>query len=66
MSLVYLKMSWQTQPVGTLADGSLCHLTRTGWLEFYAGNAPALGEMLVVGESFGVGAVGNEVPAPSA
>jgi len=39
---------WQTQPVGTVADGSICNLTRTGTLSFYTGNAPALGEIVAV------------------
>jgi len=57
--------SWQTQPLGTVADGSVCHMTRTGTLSFYAGNAPALGEMVAVNYRTLGRAVGRAVNAAS-
>jgi len=57
--------SLQTQPVGTVADGSVCHLLRTGSLNFYTGNAPALGA-IVAAQYRTVGrAVGRAVNAAS-
>jgi hypothetical protein len=57
--------SWQTQPLGTVADGSNCHMTRTGTLSFYAGNAPALGETIAVNYRTTGRAVGRSVNAAS-
>jgi hypothetical protein len=57
--------SGQTQPMGTVADGADCHLTRTGQLEFYAGNAPALGEIVAVHYRTVGRAVGRAVNAAS-
>ena len=57
--------SWQTQPIGTVADGSICHLTRTGFLNFYTGNAPALGAIMAVNYRTTGRAVGRAVNAAS-
>jgi len=57
--------SWQTQPLGTVADGSICHMTRTGFLDFYTGNAPALGEIIAVNYRTTGRAVGRAVNAAS-
>jgi len=38
----------RTRRLGTLADGSECHLLRTGSLSFYNGNQPVLGETVAV------------------
>jgi hypothetical protein len=55
----------QTQRVGTLADGSVCHLTSTGSLTFYSGNAPALGEIIAVNYRTVGRAVGRAVNSAS-
>ena len=55
--------SAQTRRVGTLADGSECHLLRTGSLTFYTGNAPALGETVAVNYRTSGRAVGRAVIA---
>ena len=57
--------SWQTQPIGTVADGSICNLTRTGFLNFYTGNAPALGTIVAVSYRTTGRAVGRAVNAAS-
>jgi hypothetical protein len=57
--------SAQTVRVGTLADASVCHLTRTGSLTFYTGNAPALGEIVAVNYRTIGRAVGRAVNAAS-
>ena len=57
--------SAQTLGVGTLADGSVCHLTRTGFLTFYTGNAPALGAIVAVQYRSVGRAVGRAVNAAS-
>ena len=56
---------WQTQPLGTVADGSVCHMTRTGSLDFYAGNAPALGAIVAANYRTTGRAVGRAVNAAS-
>jgi len=56
---------WQTRRLGTAADGAECHLTRTGSLTFYTGNAPALGEMIAVNYRTIGRAVGRAVDADS-
>jgi len=56
---------WQTQPLGTVADGSVCHMTRTGSLNFYTGNAPALGAIVAVNYRTTGRAVGRAVNAAS-
>jgi hypothetical protein len=55
----------QTQRVGTLADGSVCHLTSTGSLTFYTGNAPVVGEIVAVNYRTAGRAVGRAVNAAS-
>jgi hypothetical protein len=55
----------QTQRVGTVADGSVCHLTRTGALTFYTGNAPVLGAIVAVNYRTSGRAVGRAVNAAS-
>ncbi len=57
--------SAQTLGVGTLADGSVCHLTRTGFLTFYTGYAPALGAIVAVQYRSVGRAVGRAVNAAS-
>ena len=57
--------NWQTRRVGTAADGAECHLTRTGSLTFYTGNAPALGETVAVQYRTVGRAVGRAVNADS-
>jgi len=54
-----------TRRQGTLADGSECHLTRTGSLEFYTGYAPVLGEIVAVNYRTVGRAVGRAVNAAS-
>ena len=54
-----------TQRVGTVADGSVCHLTATGSLTFYTGNAPAAGEIVAVNYRTSGRAVGRSVNAAS-
>ena len=53
----------RTRRVGTLADGSECHLARTGSLTFYTGNAPVLGEIVAVNYRTVGRAVGRAVNA---
>jgi len=57
--------SAQTVRVGMLADASVCHLTRTGSLTFYTGNAPASGEIVAVNYRTIGRAVGRAVNAAS-
>ncbi len=57
--------SWQTRRVGTLADASECHLTRTGNLTFYIGNAPVLNEIVAVNYRTVGRAVGRAVNTAS-
>jgi hypothetical protein len=54
-----------TAPVGTLADGSQCHMTRTGSLTFYSGYAPALGAIVAASYRTTGRAVGRAVNAAS-
>ena len=54
-----------TRRVGALADGAECHLTRTGSLTFYTGNAPAAGETIAVQYRTIGRAVGRAVNAAS-
>jgi hypothetical protein len=54
-----------TRRVGSVADGSECHVTRTGTLEFYGGNAPAAGEIVAVNYRTVGRAVGRAVNAAS-
>jgi hypothetical protein len=51
--------------IGGTADAAECHLTKTGLLVFYVGNAPALGEILVVNYRTVGRAVGRAVNAAS-
>jgi hypothetical protein len=55
----------RTRRVGTLADGSECHIVRTGSLTFYTGYAPLLGEMVAVRYRTIGRAVGRAVNAAS-
>lgn len=57
--------SAQTLPVATLVDGAVCHLTRTGFLTFYTGYAPALGTVVAVLYRSVGRAVGRAVNAAS-
>jgi hypothetical protein len=57
--------SAQTRRVGTLADASECHLTRTGSLTFYTGLAPALREIVAASYRTIGRAVGRAVNAAS-
>jgi hypothetical protein len=53
----------RTRRLGTLADASECHLTRTGALTFYTGNAPVPGEIIAVNYRTIGRAVGRAVNA---
>jgi hypothetical protein len=55
----------RTRRLGTLADGSECHLLRTGSLNFYTGNQPVLGETVAVNYRTIGRAVGRAVNAAS-
>ena len=55
----------RTRRIGTLADASECHMTRTGWLEFYAGSAPVLNEIVAANYRTVGRAVGRAVNAAS-
>jgi hypothetical protein len=57
--------SVQTRRLGAVADSSECHLTWTGSLSFYAGNAPAMGEIVAVQYRTKGRAVGRAVNAAS-
>jgi hypothetical protein len=57
--------SAQTLPVGALADGSVCSLSRAGLLTFYAGYAPVLGTIVAVQYRSVGRAVGRAVNAAS-
>ena len=57
--------SAQTLPVGTVADGSVCSLSRTGFLTFYTGYAPELGKIIAVQYRSTGRAVGRAVNAAS-
>jgi hypothetical protein len=57
--------SAQTLPVGTLADGAVCSLGRTGFLTFYTGYAPVLGTVVAVQYRSAGRAVGRAVNAAS-
>jgi hypothetical protein len=55
----------RTRRVGTLADASECHLTRTGSLTFYTGYAPVQGEIVAVNYRTVGRAAGRAVNAAS-
>jgi hypothetical protein len=57
--------SAQTLGVGTVSDGSVCNLTRTGFLTFYTGYAPVLGTIVAVQYRSAGRAVGRAVNAAS-
>jgi hypothetical protein len=52
-------------PVGTVADGGSCHMTRTGSLTFYTGNAPVAGAVIAAQYRTNGRAVGRAVNAAS-
>jgi hypothetical protein len=54
-----------SQPVGTLADGGVCEVSRTGWLTFFTGYAPAAGAIVAVNYRTVGRAVGRAVNAAS-
>jgi hypothetical protein len=61
--------AWQSRRVGTLADASECHLSKSGVgagsLTFYTGNAPISGEIIAVNYRTSGRAVGRAVNAAS-
>jgi hypothetical protein len=54
-----------SQPVGSLADGGVCELSRTGWVTFFTGYAPAAGAIVAVNYRTVGRAVGRAVNAAS-
>jgi len=55
----------KTRRIGTVADAAECHLTRTGSLTFYTGNAPVAGEVVAVNYRTVGRALGRAVNAAS-
>lgn len=54
-----------TQRIGAATDAAVCHVTRTGMLEFYTGNAAAAGSVVVAQYRTTGRAVGRAVNAAS-